>query len=206
MSVYKQPKSKNWWYKFTFNGELIRESTKQPNQRIARQMEAAHKASLAKGEVGIRDRKPGPTLKAFAQTDFLPYVEVTFASKLKTRAYYQFGVKSLLGNEALSGKSLDTITSAIVAGYVGKRQEAELRLPASIVNCRSCDGCFILRKSGARLKKCFRKFGCCRASAIENVFSRRMKNESILGQQALYCMTWLLSCSTMHSGQKNASD
>jgi len=60
--VYKQKKSKYWWYKFTWNGELIRESTKQTNKRVAEQMEAAHRTALAKGEVGIRDRRPVPTL------------------------------------------------------------------------------------------------------------------------------------------------
>jgi hypothetical protein len=32
--VYKQAKSKNWWYKFNWNGEQIRESTKQTNKRL----------------------------------------------------------------------------------------------------------------------------------------------------------------------------
>ncbi|MBM3775637.1 MAG: site-specific integrase, partial [Acidobacteria bacterium] len=50
MAVFKR--GKKWWYKFVWNGELIRESTKQSNKRTAEQMEAAHKASLAKGEVG----------------------------------------------------------------------------------------------------------------------------------------------------------
>lgn len=72
MAVYKQPKSKYWWYKFTWNGEQIRESTKQANRRIAEQMEAAHRTALAKGEVGIRDRKPAPTLKDFQNTTFSP--------------------------------------------------------------------------------------------------------------------------------------
>ena len=39
MAVYKQPKSKYWWYKFTWNGETIRQSTKQSNKRVAEQME-----------------------------------------------------------------------------------------------------------------------------------------------------------------------
>ena len=49
MSIFKR----GWiyWYKFMWNGDLIRESTKQGNDRIARQMEAAHKTSVAKGEV-----------------------------------------------------------------------------------------------------------------------------------------------------------
>ena len=49
-----------YWYKFMWNGQLVRESTKQGNDKVARQMEAAHRTSLAKGEVGIRERKPAP--------------------------------------------------------------------------------------------------------------------------------------------------
>jgi hypothetical protein len=32
MAIYKQPKSKYWWYKFVWTGEPIRESTKQTNK------------------------------------------------------------------------------------------------------------------------------------------------------------------------------
>ncbi len=61
MAVYKQPKSKNWWYKFTWNGELIRESTKQTNKRVAEQMEAAHRTAFAKGaRLGYGTRNPFP--------------------------------------------------------------------------------------------------------------------------------------------------
>ena len=126
MAIYKQPKSKNWWYKFTWNGEAIRESTKQTNKRIAEQMEAAHRTALAKGEVGIRERKLVPTLASFAQRDFLPYVRSTFAAKVKTRLYYENGVKNLLAFERLAGERLDAITSEKIAGYVAKRQEIGL--------------------------------------------------------------------------------
>ena len=63
MSIYKR--GRIYWYKFTWNGESIRESTKQGNQHIARQMEAAHRAALAKGEVGIREREAVPVLSEF---------------------------------------------------------------------------------------------------------------------------------------------
>jgi integrase len=125
MAVYKQPKSKNWWYKFTWNGEAIRESTKQTNKRVAEQMEAAHRTALAKGEVGIRDKKPVPTLKDFAEHDFLPFVCSTFAAKLKTLAYYRNGVARLLAFDRLANEHLDAITSDRVAEYVKKRQEAK---------------------------------------------------------------------------------
>jgi hypothetical protein len=44
MAVFKR--GKKWWYKFVWNGELIRESTKQSNKRTAEQMEAADRCPL----------------------------------------------------------------------------------------------------------------------------------------------------------------
>jgi hypothetical protein len=44
-----------------WQGKLLRESTKQGNNRVVRQIEAAHRTSLAKGEVGISEKKPSPT-------------------------------------------------------------------------------------------------------------------------------------------------
>jgi integrase len=126
--VYKQPRSKFWWYKFAWRGELVRESTKQTNKRVAEQMEAAHKTALAKGEVGIRDRKPAPTLAQFAERDFLPYARSTFAAKPKTLAYYSTGYKSLLAYEKLAESPLDRITAEQVSGFVAKRQEQGLQV------------------------------------------------------------------------------
>ncbi len=124
MAVYKQPKSKYWWYKFTWNGEQIRESTKQTNKRVAEQMEAAHKTSLAKGEVGIRERKLSPTLTEFATKDFLPYAEATFRAKANTLTYYQQGVNRLLGFSRLAEARLDQITTEAIAAFVANRQNA----------------------------------------------------------------------------------
>jgi hypothetical protein len=76
MAVYKQVRSKYWWYKLTWSGELVRKSTKQTDKRVAEQMEAAHKTVLAKGEVGIRDRRPVPTEREFVERDFLPFVQL----------------------------------------------------------------------------------------------------------------------------------
>lgn len=128
MAVYKQARSKFWWYKFTWRGELIRESTKQTNKRVAEQMEAAHKTALAKGEVGIRDRKSAPTLAQFAERDFFPYTRSTFAAKPKTLAYYSTGYKSLLAYEKLAEAPLDRITTEQVSGFVAKRQEQGLQI------------------------------------------------------------------------------
>ena len=56
MSIFKR--GNVYWYHFLFNGEHIQKSTKQGNPRTARQMEAAYRTALAKGEVGITERKP----------------------------------------------------------------------------------------------------------------------------------------------------
>jgi integrase len=117
-----------WWYRFNWNGEKIRESTKQGNKRVAQQIEAAHKTALAKGEVGIRERRKAPTLADFARTDFLAYIRATFASKIKTNAYYSNGVKNLTDFEGLSGLPLDAITTETIARYVSKRRSDGLQV------------------------------------------------------------------------------
>jgi hypothetical protein len=76
MSIYKR--GKIYWYKFTFNGQAIRESTRQTNQHTARDMESAHRKSLAKGEVGIRDKKPVMTLAEFCDDRSEPWAKATF--------------------------------------------------------------------------------------------------------------------------------
>jgi hypothetical protein len=68
---------------------MVRESTKQGNNKVARQMEAAHRTALAKGEVGIREKKPAPVLKDFLKNDFLPFAETKHAAKPLTWRYYK---------------------------------------------------------------------------------------------------------------------
>ena len=67
MGIYKR--GEVYWYKFMWQGCMVRESSKQGNDKVARQMEAAHRTSLAKGEVGIREKKLVPTLAAFGKSD-----------------------------------------------------------------------------------------------------------------------------------------
>src|SRR5437763_1334984 len=126
MAVYKR--GKIWWYKFNWNGEPIRETTKQTNKRTAEQMEATHKGSLAKGEVGIRDRIAVPTLKEFSERDFKPYIESRFQNKPKTLEYYNTGLKNLNGYPPLASCTLDAITAEKIAGFVTKRREAGLKV------------------------------------------------------------------------------
>src|SRR6266566_2275356 len=109
MAVYKQKGSRNWWFKFTFNGEIIRESTKQTNKRVAEQIEAARKTGLAKGDVGIRDRAPVPTLGEFAEQSFIPFVEKQKKDKPRTIRFYQDRVARLKTFPRLWNATLDAI-------------------------------------------------------------------------------------------------
>jgi integrase len=126
MCVYKR--GKVWWYRFTWKGEAFRESTKQTNKRVAEQIEAAHKTSLAKGEVGIRDRAKVPTLKDFIQQKFSPYIEARFLSKSNTLEYYRAGIKNLTGFVRLANCRLDKITVQDIAAFVRTRRDAGLQV------------------------------------------------------------------------------
>jgi len=121
--VYKQPKSKYWWFKFTWNGELVRKSTKQTNKRVAEQIEAAQRTALAKGEVGIAEEKRAPTLKAFANDTFLTHLKATKAEEPNTIAFYRNCVRNLLASPHLSDLRLDQIKSDVVTEYVLQRQQ-----------------------------------------------------------------------------------
>jgi integrase len=128
MAVYRRKGSKNWWYRFVWRGETIRESTKQGNRRTAEAMEAAHKTRLAKAEVGIREPKPVPTLTAFLEGAFLPFCETTHASKPKTLEHYRFGAKALLGFERLAHAKLDEITGQDIATLAESLRAREFKV------------------------------------------------------------------------------
>jgi integrase len=151
MAVYKR--GKIWWYKFNWNGETIRESTKQSNKRIAEQMEATHKTSLAKGEVGLRDRKLAPTLREFAEGDFLPFVRSTFAAKPKTQKYYEYGVKSLLAFEKIADCRLDTVTGETIGEFIGKRRGAGLEVSSMNRELQALRRMFRLAQEWGKVEK-----------------------------------------------------
>jgi len=118
MSIYKR--GDVYWYKFMWHGELVRESTKQGNDKVARQMEAAHRTSLAKGEVGIREKKVVPTLAEFIPR-FLPWVKSTTAEKT-WRDHYGTGCNALLRYKPIATLRLDQVTSESAAEFAAWRQ------------------------------------------------------------------------------------
>jgi integrase len=109
-----------YWYKFMWNGELVRESTKQGNDKVARQMEAAHRTSLAKGEVGIREKKPAPTLADFCNKRFEPWGEATSSEKT-WRGFYCVGLAAIKEYTPLANSTLDEISGERIAEFAAHR-------------------------------------------------------------------------------------
>lgn len=133
MSIYKRDRI--YWYKFMWDGEMVRESTRQTNQNTARQMEAAHRASLAKGEVGIRDRKLIPTVKNFCIERVEPWAKSTFEhASPKTWLWYAFGVNSVKNSKTLANLKLNEIGPELVAEYASERQHDGLQI-GSVNSC-----------------------------------------------------------------------
>jgi integrase len=125
MSIFKR--GRMYWYKFMWNGEMIRQSTRQSNQNTARQIEAVHRSLLAKGEVGIREKKSAPTLAAFLSGRFEPWAEASTSPKTWLD-YYRPGIRTIQAYKPLANLRLDEITSEKAADFASWRQSAGLQV------------------------------------------------------------------------------
>jgi integrase len=113
--IYKR--GKTYWYEFMWAGKRVRESAKTGNPRTARQIESARKTELAKGEVGIKERPPSPTLETFSKR-FTAWMTTVKAQKPNTVQFYKDRIRQLLGFDKLKNAPLDQIDEALVAEYV----------------------------------------------------------------------------------------
>jgi integrase len=128
MSIYKR--GGVYWYKFMWKNKLVREFTKQGNDKIARQMESAHRTSLAKGEVGLRDKKPSVTLAEFIDNRFEPWAKATFekASPKTWLDWYRVGLRAIKAYKPLADSKLDEITTETLADFAAHRQAKGLQV------------------------------------------------------------------------------
>lgn len=119
-----------YWYKFMWQGKLVRESTKQGNDKVARQMEAAHRTSLAKGEVGIREKQVSPTLADFIEKRFEPWARSTFekTSPKTWFDYYRVGLRNILAYKPLASAKLDEINGESISRFAAHRQAQGLQI------------------------------------------------------------------------------
>jgi len=127
MSIFKR--GRTYWFHFWWNGDRI-QSTKQGNPRTARQIEAAYRTKLAKGEVGIVEKKaPTPTLKGFSER-FKQSIRVRSAAKPQTVRFYLSKLDRLLEFGPLASARLDRIDESLIETYVQYRRETVS--PASV--------------------------------------------------------------------------
>jgi integrase len=143
MAIYKR--GRVYWYHFVFNNQRIQCSTKQRNPRVARQIEAAHKTRLAKGEVGIVEKKSCkdcrkkfnedalnekglckgcrvPTLRDFGPR-FQAEIKVHSAGKPRTIAFWDQKLTRLLEFAPLASSPLDKIDKALISSYIQSRHD-----------------------------------------------------------------------------------
>jgi integrase len=106
-----------YWYHFWFNGKHVQKSTKQGNPNVARTIEGAYRTTLAKGEVGIFEREPAPTLKDFKRR-FIEAIEVRSAAKPKTVEFYKQQFARLLDCDPLAKARLDRIDESLIESFV----------------------------------------------------------------------------------------
>ena len=117
--IFQRRESKIYWYSFRWQGRRIQESTRQGNAGVARQMEAAHRTALAKGEVGIKERKPVPMLGK-AMADFLAWSETEHAAHPNTFKRYKVSSVALLDYFGKNTR-LDSIDAKIVEQFKATR-------------------------------------------------------------------------------------
>ena len=128
MSIFKR--GNVYWYKFMWNGQMIRESTRQRNDRKARNIESAHRTALANGLVGIREKKAVPALSDFLKDDFLPFVKAKHVGKPGTAEYYTDGA-NMVRKCDWSALPLDKISDQHAQQFAAKHAN----LSASRINC-----------------------------------------------------------------------
>jgi integrase len=119
MSIFKR--GAIYWYHFLHDGQHIQRSTKQGNLRVARQIEAAFRTALAKGEVGITERKKVPGFK-IAMRAFLAWSEKQHEQHPATFRRYLVSSAALLRH--FGDQSLDRITPEDVERFKATRATA----------------------------------------------------------------------------------
>ncbi len=114
MSVYRDRRSGKWLYDFWWCGRRIKESTRQKSKLVARQMEAARKTDLARGEVGL-ERRPSTEFHAFFESEFLPWFKAMHPDHPRTARRHEVSKRPLL--DFFSGWLLSEVDQGAIEKY-----------------------------------------------------------------------------------------
>jgi integrase len=92
-------------------------------------MESAHRTSFAKGEVGIRDKKPASALNDFLTRRFEPWAKARFERNVpKTWLWYRTAMRAILKYKPLASAPLDKITSEKISEFAAHRQSLKMQI------------------------------------------------------------------------------
>lgn len=117
-----------YWSNFLFKGRKIQFSTKVKSKTVAREIEAAYRVRLAKGEVGIEEKEPAPGFKQ-AMKDFLALSKQELRESSAHR--YEIASKPLL--RYFKDTPLDRITAEMVEKYKATRRKHTVKQTNSII-------------------------------------------------------------------------
>lgn len=149
MSIYKRPGSKFYWYKFTFDGELVQQSSKCTNKADARTVRDAHRTQLALGKIGIKPKKDAPAFGK-AVNDFLAFAKVEHANQPATIRRYYFSCEIL---KKFFGKTrVDRIETKDVQKFVVWRSSQQSKKTRKLIARKTVNyDLFILKTIFRRL-------------------------------------------------------
>ena len=116
MRIYRPDRTNFWHYEFVLNGKRYHKSTKMTSEREALKIANAAFTALVKGEAGIGEPKPVPTLRAFRE-DFITAVQAQKQDKPKTVKFYTYPFDSLFNYEPLAEARLDRIDERLVQKF-----------------------------------------------------------------------------------------
>jgi integrase len=148
--IIRRPDSKYYWFRFMYKGKLYQEPTGVKNKEDAKDIEGAFRTALAKGDMGIVERKTVPGFKTAMQA-FLDWSKHEHAAHPETYRRYRVSSVALLRH--FVDVSLDKITAdeverfkaerrsqfVTVRGQNGQRKKTKKRIkPASINRELAC--------------------------------------------------------------------
>lgn len=117
MNIYKRGKSGIYWYRFEYAGKQVRRSSGVTSAKDAKDIASAYRTKLARGEVGLKEPEPAPTIPTFsaALKTFLDWSETEYQAHPASHKRYVTSSKALLA--FFGSKALDKITSADVEEF-----------------------------------------------------------------------------------------
>ena len=123
MAIYKRPNSKYYWMKFTFDGELIQQSTKVSNKKDAQTIESAYRTQLALGKIGIKvEKRDIPTFEQATQS-YLEWSKIEHGEKTIKRYIY-----ACLPLQKFFGQTkVDKVETKDIESYVLQRSKQKSR-------------------------------------------------------------------------------